>query len=545
MEQPHESKTVAEKSAKTTVNKIGGKNMRNLSQVKNLVQILQERKEKVVLVVSAFEKVTNSLIAGMDELNGQDYTEEDIEKAFQQTQKLHFEIIEKYFHEKDKNHYAKAAQEAYQTAFNILKQALMTHKKLSKILMPVEGSFQIRDQVIGFGENMAAKFLDIYLAQEKIKADVFENVKCDPQILQNSNTGTISSRKIQEGIQAGIKKALTEKETAKQTDEKTVRIFGGHIAGTPRGIAIDEGRGYSDITGVDMAVTLERIGEKVAATRFWKDVDGISTANPKELDSRKNKPFVHGDISLEEVLEISSAGSDLLNVRALSRALQAGLDLEVRNINKPEQRGTRITQGDVNTHHAFKTIVSNPHFDVITVKIPEMADQSGFGAAIMQVFSKYDISIEGPFSEGTSLTFGISMPRDASDREEQREKIRSILEELKEIDVQGERYAITQAPTWQKGSLACISVIGKELHGRIGILSAISGSLSAFGINIQGVSHGGSQTRISFLIDQQYREQAVQVLHSIFVDNDQEVIKKFHEAHVKQLEVLTGTYRAT
>lgn len=539
MEQNRESKTAADKSPKTTVNKIGGKNMSQMAQVKNLVQILQGRKEKVVLVVSAFEKVTNSLIAGMDELNGRDYAEEDIEKAFERTRKLHEEIIEKYFHDE----HVETAHEAYQTAFGILKQALMTHKKVSKILMPVEGSFRIRDQVIGFGENMAAKFLDMYLAQEKIKADIFEDVKCDPQILQNSNTGTISSRKIQEGIQAGIKKALTEKETAKRTDEETVRIFGGHIAGTPRGIAIDQGRGYSDITGVDVAVTLERIGEKVAATRFWKDVDGISTANPKELDPKKNKPFFHRDISIQEVLEIASAGSELLNVGALSRAKQAGLDLEIRNIDKPDYRGTRITQGNVNTRHVFKTIVSNPNFDVIVISIPEMANQSGFIATITQVFSKYKISIEGPFAEGTSLTFGISMPRDESDQEEQREKIRSILDELKEIEVHDERYAVTQPTTWYKGSLTCISILGTEAKDVPGVLAVITGVLAAYGINIKCISQGEPQMRISFVIDQRCRQQAVQILHSIFVDNDKKVRKKFEEVHEKQIKVLTGTYR--
>lgn len=375
MESNLESKTLAQKLQKTTVNKIGGKNMSQLPQVKNLVLILQKGKEKVMLVVSAFEKVTNSLIAAMDELNGRDYLDEDIEKAFKRTRELHEEIINKYFHDE----HVAAAHQAYQTAFGILKEALMTHKKVSKVLMPVEGSFRIRDQVIGFGENMAAKFLEIYLRQEGMGAKVFQDVKCDEQILrsiQGIDQGSISGRKIQEAIQEGIKKSLI-------AEEESLRIFGGHIAGTPRGIAVDQGRGYSDITGIDMAVTLGKLGERIASTRFWKDIDGISTANPKELDGDKNKPFVHGDISIEEVLEIASAGSDLLNVRALSRALQAGLDLEVRNIHKPEQRGTRITQGDVNTPHAFKTIVSNPHFDVITIKIPEMADQSGFGAALL------------------------------------------------------------------------------------------------------------------------------------------------------------------
>lgn len=516
----------------TTVNKIGGKNMSQLGQVRKLVEVLERRGENIVLVVSAFEGVTNTLIKAMDDLNGKDYSEGDIAKAFSETVKIHQGIVEQFFNERHK----KEALDAVHEALGALTQSLMTHKQASKILMPVRGSFSIRDQVIGFGESMAGKLLELYLGQEEKEARFFDKVQCDSATMGN---GVVSNRKMERGIQEGLRQALlTEART------QVIRVLGGHIGGTPRGIAIDEGRGYSDITAVDTAIALQDKGEEVKAIRFWKDVDGVFTANPKDLSAERNKPVLHRDVSIREALENAAAGSGLINVRALSRALQHGLDLQIRNIHKSESDiGTNVTRSEVVTHHAFKTIVSNPHIDTITINIPEMADEDGFAAAITQIFAKYGVSMDGIFTEGTGISFSIPMPQDESDREAYRNKLRDLLAEFKEIEVKGERYTVSETPRWDKGRFASISVIGKELHDQVGILANISGVFSAFGINIASVVHGTMQTRINYLIDQQDRARAVQLLHSIFVDNDQEVIKEFRQKRAEQTEKLTKTFK--
>lgn len=520
--------------ASTTVNKIGGKNMSQLDQVRDLIGALERRGENMVFVVSAFEHVTDTLRDAMDALTGTDYSEEDIRREFAETHKIHDGIIEnpKFFH----GEFKERAKQTYAAAFDVLVQSLLTHKKVSNSLLPVEGSFQMRDQVIGFGERMAGALLNIFCTQEGNQSHFIDNVRCDEEV--TGNGGTVSSRKLEQGIQSGIKKALDG------TKADVIRILGGHVAGTPRGIEIDEDRGYSDVTAVDTIIALRDRGEHVAAARYWKDVDGYFTADPKELDPTRNKPVLHRDISAVEALENAAAGSRLLNVRALSRAIEHGIDLQIRNIKKPDQDiGTHITTGDVLTHHAFKNIVGNPDIDGVTVKIPEMADQSGFLEAIGKIFGSKNVSIDGIYSEGTSITFTTPMPRDASAKEIYRNKIREVLSCLKELVVNGERYTPPQPATWHKGDLVCISVIGKELHGKAGILSLISGVLSAWGKNITCVAHGSEQIRVSFVIDQGESTEATQLLHSIFVDNDPQVIQEFEERHMRSVNKLTRTFR--
>lgn len=519
--------------------------MTQLDKVLNVVNIFEQRGEDIVLVVSAFEGVTNLLYRAMDILDGKDYSESDIDAAFQPVRQAHEKIIEneKFF----RDEYKTEAYRVYDSAFSVLKMALMSHKKVRKSLsmLPNKETYEIRDQVIGFGEDMARTLLGVFLRQERKATKVFENVRCE----KTDADKKITNRGVERGIHDAIRGALSEKPVTSEVDgvsedvhKNVIRIFGGHIGGTPRGIAIDEGPGYSDVSAVDVGVVLKEMGENVKKVRFLKDVRGIYTANPKNLDPKRNNAYLHRDVSLKEAIENAGAGSKLINVRALSRARRHGVNLEIRDINNLEDDvGTDLTTANILTQHAFKTIVSNMYVDVITIDIPEMADEHGFAAAITDVFKKRGLSIDGIFTEGTSMTFSVPVPEREADRKVVRETIRSAMNQLKIVEVNEEQYSVDELE-WDK-SRASISVIGVEMHDRVGMLANISGVFSAFGINVTAVVHGAKQTRIHYLVDKKDLKRAEQLLHSIFVDNDREVIEEFKRRRSEQTDELTSTFQ--
>lgn len=527
----------------TTVNKIGGKNMTQLDVVLKAVNIFEQRGENIVLVVSAFEGVTNLLYRAMDILNGNDYSETDIDVAFQPVRQAHEKIIENktFFRGEHKIE----AHRAYDSAYEVLKMALMSHKKVTRVLMPIGGSYGIRDQVIGFGEDMARTLLGVFLRQEGKATEVFENVRCE----KTDSDKKITNRGVERGIHDAIRSTLSERseisqvgETSEGVRKNVMRIFGGHIGGTPRGISIDEGRGYSDVTAVDVGVVLRDMGEKVKGVRYLKDVRGIYTANPKNLDPKKNTAYLHRDVSLNEAIENAGAGSKLINVRALSRARRHEMDLKIRDISYLEDDiGTDLATRKKITQHAFKTIVGNRNIDLITIGMPEMADEAGFAAAITEVFKKRGLSIDGIFTEGTSITFSIPVPEDDADLKVVREIIRDVMEQLKTIDVNEEQYSVDELE-WDE-SRASISVIGVEMHDRVGMLASISGVFSAFGMNVTAVVHGAKQTRIHYLVDKKDLRRAEQLLHSIFVDRDEKVIEEFKAKLSALVDDLTSTFK--
>lgn len=504
--------------------------MSQLDVVKQLVDTLESRKENMVLVVSAFKGVTDTLTKAMDRLSGTDYSEADIDTAFEQTKAKHDEMIAKFF----PGERAIPVIAKYEIDFGILKASLMTHKQTSNVLMPKEGSFAIRDQVVGFGEHMSAAFLNIYLEQEGKTSQHFENVTAGEEILE---PGQITGERLHEAKKKGIIKALRS-----ETRENVIRILGGHVGGTLEGLIPHQGRGYSDIMAVDTALALKDMGEDLTATRFWKDVDGYYTANPKDLEEGKNTPILHRDISNDEALENASAGSGLINVGALALAAEHKLPLHVRNINKFDPDfGTNVTTGETVTNHLFKTIVSNPRIDAITVKLSKMADQDGFAAAIAAVFGEYGLSIDQIGTDGTSMTFTTVLPKDKADQEVCREKIRKIEDDLNTIDIKGGRYEIDQF-NWHKEK-ATVSVTGNELIKNPGVLGSIYSTLTASGIDIHLVSHSILKRRFSFLIDPKKCKEAVRLIHSVYVDDDQAVIAEIDTKKAAQEQRMRGTFK--
>jgi len=505
--------------------------MSQLDVVKQLVDTLEARKENMVLVVSAFEGVTDTLTKAMNRLSGTDYSEADIDEAFSVTKAKHDEIIAKFF----PGERADAVIAKYEADFCALRQSLMTHKQVSNVLMPKSGSFKIRDQVIGFGEHIAAAFLQIYLEQEEKEARHFENVTADEEILDQ---GPITGARLHEAKKKGITKALRE-----ETRENVIRILGGHVGETPKGLIPHQSRGYSDIMAVDTALALKDMGGDLTATRFWKDVDGYFTANPKDLilKNDQNKPILHRDISNDEALENASAGSGLINVGALALAAKHGLDLHIRNIKKLDPEfGTNVTTGEIVTNKLFKTIVSNPRIDAITVKLSQMADQDGFAAAIATAFAEQELSIDQIGTDGTSMTFTTVLPKDEADQEACREKIRKIKGDLGMIDINGERYRV-EGFQWAEGK-ATVSVIGSELLKNPGVLGSIYSTLTASDIEIHLVSHSIMKRRFSFLIDPNKCQEAVRLIHSVYVDNDKMVIAEVDTKRAEQEAGMRGTF---
>ncbi len=515
----------------TTVHKIGGANMVQLDVIGNLTGVLEKRNWNIVYVVSAFEGVTNMLTAAMDRLSGTHYLESDIDAAFQSVGQKHHEMIEKFF----QGDFSERVRQKYNSSFDIIRHSLMTHKAVSSVLKPVDGSFQIRDQIIGFGEDMAAAFLQMYLEQEGKQAVHVENVQADQDLLSH---GEVTNTRVSAAKKAGIIQAL------QRVQSDVIRIFGGHMRGTPRGMVPHQGRGYSDIMGTNVNQALRDLGETTPDPTFWKDVDGIYTANPKDLGPG-NKPRLHEDVSIAEALENAAAGSGIINVRALSYALQNGMGVRIRNLKRLDPDfGTNITTGSVDTRYLFKDIVTNPYVDALTFTIPEMADEPGFGAVLTAKFAEHNISLDLICCEGTSITFSIPLPQDAADRQATRLRIREVIDSCKTIEVKGERFDV-QKTEWDKEKFAALSFIGTELKDRPSVLGSISSTLGAFGINIYSVSHGKNQIRISYLIDQSNRKKAVQICHSYYVDNDPAVKEERNRLAAQREEGLTSTFNGS
>lgn len=497
-----------------SINKFGGANIEKMDQVREVVKTLKQQGEKPVLIVSAFKGVTNALIAAMEELNkkGKKYSEQDISTAFAPVKSLHEKVIERFFPEPQQ---ATVVRELFQEQFKIIQKSIHAHKDVPYLLQPIPGSFEIYDEVIAFGERMAGIFLEQYCNKDNIKAAFIRTVNC--QGLEDSND-IASIDDLHRAMRLGIKTVFSALD-----EQEEVVIFSGHVGKTPRGMTVDIGRSFSDATAVDFFVALEEMNIKVLSARFWKEVDGVMTADPQMMEGSKCIPELIAYLSIKEALEAAGAGSLVIHPDALRLAMQHRVDLEIRNTKNPLQSGTQfipaeVTLGKVNGElpRPFKLIIPQI-VDTLTVSSDFMAHQPGFLAAMSKILDECDIEIDGVFTETTSVTFSFRLPSDNAHREAFRNaKVRKAVKALQRLKVR-EKIFETEVK-WNQAVEACISIIGSELNGQTGITSQIAGVFKDFGIDIKGIGHAGKALRISIIIEEKKMKEAVQRLHERFID---------------------------
>lgn len=484
--------------------------MSQLDEVLNLVQVLRERGENPVLVVSAFKGVTNALYKALDELDGNDYNEDSIETALGTA----FEIVNGKIDEFIQNDELKQkAGEHVQIEMNILKNALLTHRDVTNILSPGEKTYQVRDKVIAFGERSVIGVLEAYLKDNDISACAVNDVEYKGN---GKTTGDgLSKRELHRGIQRGIAESLAP---YGEKIDRELLVVGGHVRNTLRGMTTEIGRSYTDTTAVDVAIALrDRLDMVVDEVVAWKDVDGVMSADPKRLDPKVNKPVTHSDVSLSEALELALSGSLLMQADALALGRDEGVQLKLGNISKPDAEGTTFSTGESLTEYPFKAVTA---VDIITVACDRPTDPSVsslFSREVSGIFHKNGLNFNNVSTSGLRTEYYFNLPKDRADQIDLRRRTHKAFNQLKRLKLNAMKYNCK--PSKDEGKVNIV-MVGDELPGSTGILATIATVFSAMGIGVDGIVQLTDQRKISFYVHRNYANGVVQALHRIFIDKD-------------------------
>ncbi|MEQ1813709.1 MAG: aspartate kinase [Candidatus Nitrotoga sp.] len=262
------------------------------------------------------------------------------------------------------------------------------------------------------------------------------------------------------------------------------------------------GRGGSDTTGVALAAALG-----ADECQIYTDVDGVYTTDPRIVpEARRLKT-----ITFEEMLEMASLGSKVLQIRSVDFAGKYKVRLRVLSSFQDEGEGTLITfEEDKNMEQA---IISGIAFnrDEAKITVRGVPDRPGIAYQIIGPVSDanidVDIIIQNVGTDGTT-DFSFTVHRN---------EFSKAMEILKN-KVQKH---IGAAAVVGDDKTAKVSVVGVGMRSHVGIASKMFRTLAEEGINIQMIST--SEIKISVVIDEKYLELAVRVLHKAF-ELDQEGI---------------------
>ena len=267
------------------------------------------------------------------------------------------------------------------------------------------------------------------------------------------------------------------------------------------------GRGGSDTSAVAVAAAM-----KAQECLIYTDVDGVYTTDPRVVPQARR---LH-TVSCEEMLEMASMGSKVLQIRSVEFAGKYRVPLRVLSSFTPwdidldveARSGTLITFEE--DEHMEQAVVSGIAFnrDEAKISVLGVPDKPGIAyqilGAIAQANIDVDVIIQNLSKDGkTDFSFTVNR----GDFAKAMDLLRSnVLPSLGAQDVVGDT------------KICKVSIVGIGMRSHVGIASKMFGVLSEEGINIQMIST--SEIKTSVVIDEKYMELAVRALHKAF-DLDQ------------------------
>lgn len=258
------------------------------------------------------------------------------------------------------------------------------------------------------------------------------------------------------------------------------------------------GRGGSDLTAVAIAASLGAD----ACELYKDDVDGVYTADPSVVpDARRLSA-----ISYEEMLELSSLGSKVLQARAVEFAKKYGVRLHVRPTGNPEGEGTWVIEEE----ELMSSIMERLELSGVTcdknqakITIMHVPDRPGIAARVFAPISRENINVDmivqNVSTEGyTDLTFTVP-------KTDFKKAIRIIEDVARELGARG---------VASDDRIAKVSLVGVGMKTHSGVASRMFEALASQGINIMMIST--SEIKISCVVEEGCAELAVRAIHGAF-----------------------------
>jgi aspartate kinase len=351
---------------------------------------------------------------------------------------------------------------------------------LAKEIMPDPDPREL-DVMLSTGEQVTIGMTALALMELGIKAKSYTGAQV--KILTDDAFTKARILNIDEG---NIKKDL---------DNGYVVVVAGFQGVDANGNITTLGRGGSDTTGVALAAAL-----KADECQIYTDVDGVYTTDPRVVPEARRLD----KITFEEMLELASQGSKVLQIRSVEFAGKYKVKLRVLSSFDEEGEGTLITFEEEKDME--QPVISGIAFNRDEAKITVLGvpDKPGIAYQILGPIAEanvdVDMIIQNTGADGTTdFTFTV--------HKNEMNKALSILRDKVQTHIGAREIS-------GDDKIAKVSIVGVGMRSHVGIASKMFRILAEEGINIQMIST--SEIKIAVVVDEKYLELAVRVLHKAF-----------------------------
>jgi aspartate kinase len=285
---------------------------------------------------------------------------------------------------------------------------------------------------------------------------------------------------------------IDDKKIREDLKNGTLIVVAGFQGVDKEGNTTTLGRGGSDTSAVAVAAAL-----KADVCEIYTDVDGVYTTDPRIVpDASKMEK-----ISYEEMLELASLGSKVLQIRSVEFAKKYDVVVHVRS-SFNDNPGTLVMKEDADMEAVLVSGISY-NKDEAKISVFRVPDKPGIAAQLFSPLSHANITvdmiIQNVSHEGyTDLTFTVP-------KADFKKALKIVEETAKDIGASG---------VSSDEGIAKVSIVGVGMRSHSGVASKMFQTLSQEGINIQMIST--SEIKVSCIVDAKYTELAVRVLHDAF-----------------------------
>ena len=285
-------------------------------------------------------------------------------------------------------------------------------------------------------------------------------------------------------------------------DEDNIRaaLNGGHVVVVAGFQGVDEkgnittlGRGGSDTTGVALAAAL-----KADECQIYTDVDGVYTTDPRIVPEARKLDT----ITFEEMMELASLGSKVLQIRSVEFAGKYKVKLRVLSSFEDEGEGTLITFEEDSME---QPIISGIAFnrDEAKCTVLGVPDRPGIAANILGSIADANIEVDMIVQNvGANNTTDFTFTVHRNDLKKALAVLETVKTEIGAREVIGD------------DKIAKVSIVGVGMRTHAGVASKMFRCLAAENINLQMIST--SEIKISVVVEDKYMELAVRALHQTF-----------------------------
>lgn len=459
--------------------KFGGTSVGSAQAIRATAAIVRDAvaHHQVAIIVSAMSGVTDALLRGAHTAaNGDGNTFRNI--ATELETRHHASLIELVRDDAERN--AVLAQgDRYLAEFATLCHGIHVLGELTPRAL---------DMISSLGERLNAPQVAAALRDAGIAAQAVDAAEL---IVTNDRFGdaTPDLARTNEQAPARLRPLL---------DQNIVPVITGFLGATPTGITTTLGRGGSDYSAAIIGAALG--ADEVV---FYKEVDGVMTADPRLVPNARVLPL----LSYDEISELAYFGAKVLHPKTIQPLIDRGIAVRFKNTFNPSYPGSVVVPKGMLVSGTIKAVTAIRGLSLVTVAGRGMLGVPGIAARTFGAVARVNASVLMISQASSEQSICFAIP--ATIAPAVVTALRSDLAgEIERRDIDGVRI---------DDDVVIVTVVGMGLRGTPGVAGRIFGVLGEAGINIHAIALGSSECSVSLVVEASAADAAVRAVHELTV----------------------------